>query len=243
MDVAMFQDTMHWAHDQLRWMGDGLMSFTNSDRNQPNYRHVPLHTFGLVWRNRDHDTWSSRLLAQEDESSAGEPICPALVAPYHSATAGSNALGNAQSRWGRCSLQRQVQQGNSDGCWVWWLSGELDSHPGPGRDAADANPLCRRLQLWSSRRSALVDDESAPKWMGEHDGTSRRVITAHLSVTASGRQRKRWRHLSHRWLLRAWSDSAFAPQPPRCRLPNPLTMRITTMCPSAVNYSWATFNQ
>ena len=48
MDVTMFQHTMHWVHDQLRWMGDGLMPFTNSDRNQSNYRHVPLHTFGLV---------------------------------------------------------------------------------------------------------------------------------------------------------------------------------------------------
>ena len=47
-DVAMFQDTKHWAHDHLRWIGDGLMPFTNSDRNQPTYRHVPPHSFGLV---------------------------------------------------------------------------------------------------------------------------------------------------------------------------------------------------
>ena len=47
-DVAMFQDTKHWSHDHLRWMGDSIMPFTNSNRNQPTFRHMPPHSFGLV---------------------------------------------------------------------------------------------------------------------------------------------------------------------------------------------------
>ena len=47
-DVVMLQDTKHWSHDHLRWMGDSITPFTNSNRNQPTFRHMPPHSFGLV---------------------------------------------------------------------------------------------------------------------------------------------------------------------------------------------------
>ena len=107
-DVALFQDTKHWAHDQLRWMGDGIVPFYKQQSEpaklSPRATSLirPCHT-GPLQSKGGHEGIRTTLPGRRDylprrTSSAGELVRPALVAPYHPAAVGSNALGDAQSR-------------------------------------------------------------------------------------------------------------------------------------------------